>query len=256
MLLFDRLEQEVGKPASRGCAFATASTTPPLGPGRTTPANAMLTTPGTLSQDPAAGLLFVNWDSGSTLQLSGTARNDWAPGHAAPVVVQRGLHLDVARVPCKSRAGDRGRARRRPAGAPGIEDRRHWVRDPFTAGAAHRITPGSRRRRRTARQSPPVPRSINGMPPAVSPAIAASCAGCGGTSRATSSPRLRHLHGLPRLDEVRVPAGVPPQPADSAIRFSAGRQHRPCNRRRRCPGRREAAGLDSGDRRRGQAAGS
>ncbi len=60
--------------------------------------NAMLMTLGNLLQEPAAGLLFVDWDSGSTLQLSGTARTDWAPGEAAPAGAQRVLHFDVDRV--------------------------------------------------------------------------------------------------------------------------------------------------------------
>lgn len=60
--------------------------------------NAMLMTLGNLLQDPAAGLLFVDWDSGATLQLSGTARTDWAPGESAPDGAQRVLHFDVDRV--------------------------------------------------------------------------------------------------------------------------------------------------------------
>lgn len=60
--------------------------------------NAMLMTLGNLLQDPAAGLLFIDWDSGSTLQLSGTARTDWTPGTSAPPGAQRLLHFDIDRV--------------------------------------------------------------------------------------------------------------------------------------------------------------
>ena len=60
--------------------------------------NAMLMTLGNLLQDPAAGLLFVDWDSGSTLQLSGTARTDWAPGTSAPPGAHRVVHVDIDRV--------------------------------------------------------------------------------------------------------------------------------------------------------------
>lgn len=41
--------------------------------------NAMMMTLGNLQQDPAAGLLFLDWESGSTLQLTGRARVDWEP---------------------------------------------------------------------------------------------------------------------------------------------------------------------------------
>jgi uncharacterized protein len=39
--------------------------------------NAMMMTLGNLEQSPAAGLLFVDWSTGTTLQLTGTARVDW-----------------------------------------------------------------------------------------------------------------------------------------------------------------------------------
>ena len=44
--------------------------------------NAMMMTLGNLQQDPAAGLLFVNWQTGTTLQLTGTATVDWEPARA------------------------------------------------------------------------------------------------------------------------------------------------------------------------------
>jgi uncharacterized protein len=39
--------------------------------------NAMMMTLGNLEQNPAAGLLFVDWSTGTTLQLTGTARVEW-----------------------------------------------------------------------------------------------------------------------------------------------------------------------------------
>jgi predicted pyridoxine 5'-phosphate oxidase superfamily flavin-nucleotide-binding protein len=39
--------------------------------------NAMMMTLGNLEQNPAAGLLFVEWSTGTTLQLTGAARVDW-----------------------------------------------------------------------------------------------------------------------------------------------------------------------------------
>ena len=39
--------------------------------------NAMMMTLGNLEQDPAAGLLFFDWSSGATLQLTGTATVEW-----------------------------------------------------------------------------------------------------------------------------------------------------------------------------------
>ena len=41
------------------------------------PGNAMMMTLGNLEQNSAAGLLFLDWSRGSTLQLTGTARVDW-----------------------------------------------------------------------------------------------------------------------------------------------------------------------------------
>jgi predicted pyridoxine 5'-phosphate oxidase superfamily flavin-nucleotide-binding protein len=45
--------------------------------------NTMFQTLGNLSVDPAVGLLFVDWESGRTLQLSGRASTDWDPAHIA-----------------------------------------------------------------------------------------------------------------------------------------------------------------------------
>jgi len=42
------------------------------------PGNAMMMTLGNLEQNPAAGLLFVDWSTGTTLQLTGTAQVEWA----------------------------------------------------------------------------------------------------------------------------------------------------------------------------------
>jgi uncharacterized protein len=39
--------------------------------------NAMMMTLGNLEQNPAAGLLFVDWSTGTTLQLTGTAQVEW-----------------------------------------------------------------------------------------------------------------------------------------------------------------------------------
>jgi len=46
--------------------------------------NAMLMTLGNLQQDPAAGLLFVDWREGTTLQLTGTATVDWHASDELP----------------------------------------------------------------------------------------------------------------------------------------------------------------------------
>lgn len=46
--------------------------------------NAMLMTLGNLHQDPAAGLLLLDWDTGTALQLTGTATVDWDGGAEFP----------------------------------------------------------------------------------------------------------------------------------------------------------------------------
>lgn len=59
--------------------------------------NAMLMTLGNLQQDPAAGLLLVDWDSGATLQLTGRATVDWDGAAAMPGARQTvRFHLDRA----------------------------------------------------------------------------------------------------------------------------------------------------------------
>lgn len=47
------------------------------------PGNRMFNTLGNLAEDPNAGLLFVDFERGHTLQLSGEARVDWKEGRAA-----------------------------------------------------------------------------------------------------------------------------------------------------------------------------
>ncbi|MCC9309824.1 pyridoxamine 5'-phosphate oxidase family protein [Kitasatospora sp. RB6PN24] len=74
-----------------------------LGPGRLRfpdyAGNAMFATLGNLAENPAAGLLFIDWDTGTTLQLTGTARIDWDPAHSAQVPgAQRLVDFTVAGV--------------------------------------------------------------------------------------------------------------------------------------------------------------
>ncbi|MES9538351.1 pyridoxamine 5'-phosphate oxidase family protein [Actinomadura sp. NPDC000600] len=47
--------------------------------------NAMFNTLGNLEVQPRAGLLFCDWSTGAVLHLTGTARTDWDPAHAAAV---------------------------------------------------------------------------------------------------------------------------------------------------------------------------
>ncbi|MFD0852627.1 pyridoxamine 5'-phosphate oxidase family protein, partial [Actinomadura adrarensis] len=47
--------------------------------------NAMFNTLGNLEVNPSAGLLFPDWRTGTTLQLTGIARTDWDPEHAAVI---------------------------------------------------------------------------------------------------------------------------------------------------------------------------
>ncbi|MEU6040777.1 pyridoxamine 5'-phosphate oxidase family protein [Actinomadura sp. NPDC047616] len=47
--------------------------------------NAMFNTLGNLEVQPRAGLLFADWRTGAVLHLTGTARTDWDPAHAAAV---------------------------------------------------------------------------------------------------------------------------------------------------------------------------
>jgi len=60
--------------------------------------NAMMMTLGNLLQQPSAGLLFLDWDSGRVLQLTGRASIDWAPGPDAQPAAQRTVCLAVERV--------------------------------------------------------------------------------------------------------------------------------------------------------------
>ncbi|NKZ03126.1 pyridoxamine 5'-phosphate oxidase family protein [Actinomadura latina] len=47
--------------------------------------NAMFNTLGNLEVQPRAGLLLPDWQTGALLHLTGTARTDWTPAHAAEV---------------------------------------------------------------------------------------------------------------------------------------------------------------------------
>ncbi|GII60883.1 oxidoreductase [Sphaerisporangium krabiense] len=58
--------------------------------------NSMYMTLGNLEVDPRCGLLFLDWDNGRTLQLTGRARVDWDPERAAAVPgAQRLVDFDV-----------------------------------------------------------------------------------------------------------------------------------------------------------------
>ncbi|GAB2634388.1 pyridoxamine 5'-phosphate oxidase family protein [Kribbella swartbergensis] len=59
--------------------------------------NAMMMTLGNLQQDPAAGLLFVDWATGTTLQVSGRAQVEWEADPSLPGA-QRQVRFDVDRV--------------------------------------------------------------------------------------------------------------------------------------------------------------
>ncbi|GGS56882.1 pyridoxamine 5'-phosphate oxidase family protein [Actinokineospora fastidiosa] len=61
--------------------------------------NSMFMTLGNLELDPRAGLLFLDWERGATLQLTGRARADWDGERAAAVPgAQRMVDFDVERV--------------------------------------------------------------------------------------------------------------------------------------------------------------
>ena len=67
--------------------------------------NAMFMTLGNLQANPAAGLLFVDWEDGATLQVSGRAAIDWSPARAAAFPgAERVVDLDVERVVATARA--------------------------------------------------------------------------------------------------------------------------------------------------------
>jgi predicted pyridoxine 5'-phosphate oxidase superfamily flavin-nucleotide-binding protein len=52
------------------------------------PGNTMYMTLGNLEANPRAGLLFLDWETGDTLQLSGRAAIDWSSGRAVDVTVE------------------------------------------------------------------------------------------------------------------------------------------------------------------------
>ncbi|MFK4593928.1 pyridoxamine 5'-phosphate oxidase family protein [Streptomyces pristinaespiralis] len=61
--------------------------------------NAMFATLGNIEVDPRAGLLLPDWDTGTVLQITGTAAVDWNPGRAAAVPgAQRIVEFTVDRV--------------------------------------------------------------------------------------------------------------------------------------------------------------
>jgi predicted pyridoxine 5'-phosphate oxidase superfamily flavin-nucleotide-binding protein len=53
------------------------------------PGNTMYMTLGNLEANPHAGLLFVDWDTGDALQLSGRAVVDWSQERAVDFTVER-----------------------------------------------------------------------------------------------------------------------------------------------------------------------
>jgi uncharacterized protein len=59
--------------------------------------NAMMMTLGNLQQDPSAGLLFVDWEQGATLQLTGLATVDWDGAGQLPGA-QRVIRFRIAHV--------------------------------------------------------------------------------------------------------------------------------------------------------------
>ncbi|TYB69260.1 oxidoreductase [Nonomuraea sp. PA05] len=61
--------------------------------------NSMYMTLGNLELEPRCGLLFLDWENGHTLHLTGRARADWDPARAAAVPgAQRLIDFDVERV--------------------------------------------------------------------------------------------------------------------------------------------------------------
>jgi predicted pyridoxine 5'-phosphate oxidase superfamily flavin-nucleotide-binding protein len=61
--------------------------------------NSFYMTLGNMELDPRCGLLFVDWGTGDTLQLTGRGRIDWDPRHAAEVSgALRLVEFDVERV--------------------------------------------------------------------------------------------------------------------------------------------------------------
>lgn len=61
------------------------------------PGNAMFLTLGNLERDPRAGLLFLDWSTGTTLQLTGTARTEYAAaGRFTRFAVERVVQTETA----------------------------------------------------------------------------------------------------------------------------------------------------------------
>ncbi|MFI9582055.1 pyridoxamine 5'-phosphate oxidase family protein [Streptomyces sp. NPDC052236] len=61
------------------------------------PGNAMFLTLGNLERNPRAGLLFLDWSTGTTLQLTGTARTEYAAaGRFTRFAVERVVQTDAA----------------------------------------------------------------------------------------------------------------------------------------------------------------
>jgi len=61
--------------------------------------NAMFMTLGNLELNPRSGLLFLDWDNGDALYLTGRAHVDWNQDHAADVAgAERLIDFDVAQV--------------------------------------------------------------------------------------------------------------------------------------------------------------
>ncbi|ULR55549.1 pyridoxamine 5'-phosphate oxidase family protein [Streptomyces deccanensis] len=61
--------------------------------------NSFYMTLGNIHLNPACGLLFLDWEQGHTLQLTGTARVDWDPGRAAALPgALRFVDFDIERV--------------------------------------------------------------------------------------------------------------------------------------------------------------
>ena len=61
--------------------------------------NTMFNTLGNLAADGRAGLLFVDWETGATLQLTGRAEIDWSPQAAAQLTgAERVVRFEVAAV--------------------------------------------------------------------------------------------------------------------------------------------------------------
>ncbi|MFG2006367.1 pyridoxamine 5'-phosphate oxidase family protein [Spirillospora sp. NPDC048911] len=62
--------------------------------------NSMYMTLGNLELDPACGLLFIDWEKGHTLHLTGRARVDWAPDERAESLpgARQVIDFDVERV--------------------------------------------------------------------------------------------------------------------------------------------------------------